>query len=567
MSKRISFLMLVVVMGFSMVGCNKTTTETAGTTVTATEEVKKENVTLSILPLRSNSYGLQEGWWIDILKDEVGVDLEIVPGGEEKLQAFMAGGELPDVVVFNNPQQVENAIGARLILNLDDYKDQLPNVYKNAAQAIQFARDKTSDGKAYAIPSVIGPGAIGKELNWGPYLRYDLYKKAGAPKIETLEDYLTVLKAMQDLEPETADGQKTYGLSLWADWDGSAMFLASTMSSMFGYSGDQLVSQLPFMELNFATGTSTSILDANSAYMKVIKFYYTANQMGLLDPDSVTQKFDAAFEKFNQGRIFFSWYSWLVGGYNVDANVNAEEPKGYALVSSTDAKPMWWGENPIGMDFSFAISSNTKNLDAALAYVDYMYSIEGLFKLNNGPQGIAWDLDESGKPYITDAGWDIISNNLDLPGGGKINDGIDIINSEGLSGATIHPTYNVPLSKKLWDTTISYAPTKLEQQWTQDNGYDYSSAYFKGENKFVMTDVAFSFVPTKGDDIIELVARIGDVVKSYSWALVLADDDAAYDELYNKMVRDVEILGIQDVLDWDAQAWEEAKTKASTYKK
>lgn len=51
-------------------------------------------------------------------------------------------------------------------------------------------------------------------LNWGPYLRYDLYKQIGAPKVETSDDYLDILKKMQEIYPENENKQKVYGFSL-----------------------------------------------------------------------------------------------------------------------------------------------------------------------------------------------------------------------------------------------------------------------------------------------------------------------------------------------------------------
>ena len=65
-------------------------------------------------------------------------------------------------------------------------------------------------------------------LNWGPYLRYDLYKQIGAPEIKTSDDYLGVLQKMQEIYPENENKQKVYGFSLWKDWDNRRMAVSYT---------------------------------------------------------------------------------------------------------------------------------------------------------------------------------------------------------------------------------------------------------------------------------------------------------------------------------------------------
>jgi putative aldouronate transport system substrate-binding protein len=178
-------------------------------------------------------------WWGKILKEKVGVSLNVIPSGDraqEKLQALMAGGELPDIVIFGNTKDFQNAIRGNMLVNLDEHIDKLPNVVSNASNALEYYRDNVSNdtGKIYGIPNGVGPSALGTEPNWGPYLRWDIYKKAGSPKINTFDDYLTVLKKMQELEPKNKDGKNTYGITLWKDWDNYSMFMATEIGPTLG---------------------------------------------------------------------------------------------------------------------------------------------------------------------------------------------------------------------------------------------------------------------------------------------------------------------------------------------
>jgi len=513
-------------------------------------------------------------WWGKVLKEKVGVSLNILPTGDqaqEKLQALMASGQLPDIVIFKTNKDVQNAIRGNMLINLDDHMDKLPNVAKNAATALKYSRDYISNGtgKAYAITNAVGPAeSFGSEPSWGPYLRWDLYKKAGSPAINTFDDYLSVLKKMQDAEPKTTDGKKTYGISLWKDWDNYSMFMAQELSPTLGVDcGDQLA-QLPFLQVDFKTGETKNILDADSEYIKSLKFYYQANQMGLVDPDSLTQTYATAKSKVTQGRVFFSWWAWLNDAYNTPARTNAALPTGFAAVLPKDTKTLVPGENYVGKSWTFAISSATKNLDACLKYIDFMYSTDGLQTLFNGPEGVTWKTDSSGKPEMTEEGWKYVNDpNSELPGGGKLADGI-MIGSYGLSTGFINPKTKEALSYQLWDSTKAHIianQTKLQKDWSGVTGSKTTLDFINANKMAITIPLAQSLIPSMTDDISASASRIGDIVKSDSWKMVFAKNDAEFQSYYNDMKTKAEGLGVKDVYNWSLKNWDTAQTKAKKY--
>lgn len=513
-------------------------------------------------------------WWGKMLKEKVGVSLNVLPTGDqaqEKLQALMASGELPDIVIFNNTKDVQSAIRGNMLVNLDEHLDKLPNVTENASIALQYFRDSISNdtGKAYAITNGIGAADIGIEPNWGPYLRWDLYEKVGSPVINTFDDYLTTLKAMQDLEPANAEGKKTYGISLFKDWDNYSMFLAQELSPTIGIDcGDQL-SQLPFFQVDFNTGETKNTLDADSAYIQALKFYYDANQLGLVDPDSLTQTYDTAKSKITEGRIFFSWWAWLNDAYNTVDNTNATEATGFAAVLPTSTKTLVRGENNIGQSWPIAISSATKNLDACLKYVDFMYSADGLQELSNGPEGVTWETDSSGVTKVTDEGWKYINDpNSELPDGGKLGDGIRTLGFYGLSTAFINPATSEAINYKLWPSTKEYIlaqKTNLQKNWSASTGYETTIDMVKDKNMTIEIPIAQSLIPSMTDDITSTASRIGEIVKENSWKMIFAKDDAEFESYYNDMKTKAEGLGLKTVYDWSLENWNIAKTKGEKY--
>ena len=514
-------------------------------------------------------------YWGKILKEKVGVSLNILPSGDqaqEKLQALMAGGELPDIVIFGNTKDLQNAIRGNMLVNLDEQLDKLPNVTLSASKALQYYRDNVSNdtGKAYGIPSGVGPAELGTETNWGPYLRWDLYKKAGSPAINTFDDYLTALKKMQELEPKNKDDKNTYGITLWKDWDNYSMFMATELGPTLGIDcGDQL-GQLPFLQVDFTNGKTANTLDSDSQYMQALKFYYKANQMGLVDPDSLTQTYDTAKAKLIEGRVFFSWWSWFNDAYNTIDNTNADSPTGFAPVLPANAKMLISGENVIGNPYPIAIGSATKNLDACLKYVDFMYSIDGLQEMFNGAEGTTWNMGSNGKPALTDEAWKYVNDmNLELSDGGKWGDGTRVLGFNGLSLAFINPKAQEPINYQLWESTKKHNienQTKLQKDWTSVSGYQYTIDYVKGKNLYTEMPLAKSLITPMTDEISSAAARIGDIVKVNSWKMVFAKNDAEFESLYNDMITKAEGLGLKDVYASSQEGWSKANALADKYK-
>jgi putative aldouronate transport system substrate-binding protein len=196
----------------------------------------------------SNTSGvLANNYWTDILKEDVGIQINLRPHDRDVYLAMMASGDLADVVMVHDYGQTIDMIKAGLLLNLDEHKAKLPNVYANIPTAIQYTRDNVSNGTGilYSLPSAVTsrPQQVGT-LNTGPYLRWDLYKEQGMPALTEIEDYLPLLKKIVDAHPVNEAGQRVYGLSGFSDWDtnniGPYMMLAD-FSGYFGGAQNQYI--------------------------------------------------------------------------------------------------------------------------------------------------------------------------------------------------------------------------------------------------------------------------------------------------------------------------------------
>ncbi|MDR1640505.1 MAG: extracellular solute-binding protein [Clostridiales bacterium] len=531
----------------------------------------EKTVTIQVMSLTGNGSGFITGWYADLLKENLGIEIELIASGdqgEQKLQAYMSAGELPDMVVFKEWKQVQDAQRAGLLEPFDAHKDELSNVFSNYGTALSYAAENvTTDGKPYVLPSGIGAASVGTELNWGPLFRWDLYKKLGYPEVPNFYGYLDLLKKMQELEPETPSGQKVYGFGLWSDWDAVSMQQAASIIAVNGSDSDQIISSLPFVTIDYKTDSFTGILDDGGAYLSALKFFYDANQMGLLDPDSLTQRFDTAKSKTDEGRYLFGLWPWMVEGYNTPERTDADSFTGFATIPHGEYRPLMFAENPVGNSWAWGISSKSENIEKCLAYLNFISDPANLTTIVNGPQGILWDLGSDGLPYVTDQGYDILQDaaNYQFPQGGKLDDGrAEPIN--GLPGTMYNVSpYGVPYLAAKWP---SYDPpvTKLNEDWQDHMGYKSASEMDVDKGTFTLINNAIKYIPPISDEIQMIVQQIGDSVKTFSWQAVFAKDQAEFDSLVGQMRSQAEELGLEQVMEANRANWAAAKQISEKYK-
>jgi len=501
-------------------------------------------VTLTVFSMPANTSGLMENsYWTDILKAYIGVQVELMPSGdqgEQQLAKLMAAHDFPDAVVLKQYKHVVDAIAADLLVCLDDYQDQLPDAYANVPNAIEYFRDNVSNGtgKLYAIPNDVSTvSQTFGDTDFGPYMRWDLYKAIGMPEINTFEDLLPVFQQMLEIYPVNEDGQKVYGFSLWTDWDGISMQSADDFALFYGHG------RLNFIEVDYKDNTFNSIFDDTSLYKRWLQLLFDANQLGFVDPDSLSQRWNDVLDKQTAGRVLYTHWSWGCGQFNTPAR--QEQVIGFQPVYVKDVQiERGTGPNYIGGLWPWGVGKNTQNLDAALRLVNFMYNHEGNMLLRYGEQGVVWDANENG-PFLTEFGYQMRNDpELKFPNGGRMDDGINVINAGGLNSREINPAFGVPYNTQAWQRTeFTPADTPLVADWKETmNAFDGTIAYLKSKNMMIEKD--FAPMEPDSDEVNQINLRIGDMCKTTSWLMVFAKDQAEFDSLWAEMVEKAEGMNV-----------------------
>ncbi len=566
--KKALSLILCLSMALSLVACGASKDPSKESSGDGSKG-EKEKITLSAFIQQSvtSESGIWAGWGAAKLFDDTKIEINFWPTGnevEQKLNQYLAGGSLPDIIGFKGLDQAQLAMDAEMLVPLDEYKELLPNVFESGYydDAIAYTQKYTSNdtGKLFIIPTAIGPVAY-NSYNWVPQLQWDAYKKIGSPEINTLEDYLDVVEQMVAVKPTTKDGEKVYGFSLFSDWDKYTALQVSTLSFFYGID-TEYVSHL--METNVVTKEIKPIFEEDSFYKRALKFYFEANQRGLLDPDSITQTFSNVDAKLSAGRVMFSHFSWLTGSYNSPAsgNVNNEvAPDGYAGILANDMKVYEAPDQTIGRNWYFAISKNCKEIERACEFINWLYSSEVEHYLTNGPEGSIWNYSSTGEPQISTEGWNVVDNKTEpimpLEAGGSFQDGVFPFNTLGMQASTIMKD-GYSLSYRYWPSTLERNPSLMKQEVNKFLGTSTLAEYLYSKDMIAKSTQAVNMIPTISDEMEMVIAQIGEVVKKYSWQMVYAKDEDEFESIWKKMKSDAEGLGMKEVASYYENAWTNA---------
>ena len=326
-----------------------------------------------------------------------GFNLEVWAYSDERTNAILASGDMPDVM-FIPEDSLDVMIQGNMLVNLDEHMDKLPHLqaFEPAATALNYTRAYKSAGtnSVYGIPT-----SIGNNFNVYQYLdsternavklRWDVYEKIGAPAINSMDDLLDVMEQMMAAQPTEEDGTPNFGTILNSGSDTSYWACMVMWYRMQGYKEDQLGYLL---EMDMVNGTISSILSKDSMYYKGLKWYNEAYRRGLVDPDSISN--DRATQKVKVD----GGYAMVPSGY-----LPGWAPK-YMPYYIPGTKIYYNASRPYGDSaYMIGISSKTQNLDASLAFLDMLSDPDAYLVITAGPDGEFWYSDGEGNAFLTDA--------------------------------------------------------------------------------------------------------------------------------------------------------------------
>ncbi len=527
-----------------------------------TEGEKKypEFLTIDVFDTQANTHGLQRGWFAHIVREKFNMQLNIISqnldhNGEATYETMRASGKLGDLIMTNvDDGRLSELVREGLVLDMSSYLEGCENLKKYKKQMEATSAYAGVDG-VWAIASEISENAATEPSDYveptnAPFVRFDLYKQLGYPRISTIENILPVLKEMQNVAGKSDSGENVYGFSLFRDWDGGAMQNAGALTALYGYDVQD------FVLLNPDTGDIQSIADKDSIYFRMVKLLFDANQMGLVDPESPYQSYENVAGKMKDGAVLYSLWPWMGESlYNSDDHL--AQGKGFESIVVEDASYLTWGNDPDGkQSFSLMIGANTKDPQRLVDFVDWLYSPEGIECCGSptgnfrGPEGLTWEETTDG-PKLTDFGVDAFINmktDLEVPeefGGGTWIQGVSWLNFKPLDKQEKDERGN-PYYYGMWQDYQDRTATLITDDWKDHYRTELTPIGYFEENDMITVVPGTEWVQEEYPDYLKTIQeQCRQTIIDYSWRMVFSVSEDEFYRLKN------ELLGTLSRLDYD----------------
>ncbi len=527
-----------------------------------TEGEKKypEFLTIDVFDTQANTHGLQRGWFAHIVREKFNMQLNIISqnldhNGEATYETMRASGKLGDLIMTNvDDGRLSELVREGLVLDMSSYLEGCENLKKYKKQMEATSAYAGVDG-VWAIASEISENAATEPSDYveptnAPFVRFDLYKRLGYPRISTIENILPVLKEMQNVAGKSDSGENVYGFSLFRDWDGGAMQNAGALTALYGYDVQD------FVLLNPDTGDIQSIADKDSIYFRMVKLLFDANQMGLVDPESPYQNYETVAGKMKDGAVLYSLWPWMGESlYNSDDHL--AQGKGFESIVVEDASYLTWGNDPDGkQSFSLMIGANTKDPQRLVDFVDWLYSPEGIECCGSptgnfrGPEGLTWEETTDG-PKLTDFGVDAFINmktDLEVPeefGGGTWISGVSWLNFKPLDKQEKDDRGN-PYYYGMWQDYQDRTATLITDDWKAHYRTELTPIGYFEEKDMITVVPGTEWVQEEYPDYLKTIQeQCKQTIIDYSWRMVFSVSE---DEFYRLKQ---ELLGTLSRLDYD----------------
>ena len=350
----------------------------------------------------------------EIIREKIGVTVEfegIMMGEIEKLNLMFASGDIPDIV--NAPfwggsegatRVIKKAATEGRLMPIEDYLEKYPNIgraYDIGVISQIFLENDLDDpefnGHRYFIPTQT-PGNVDQIVNWayGIFVRGDVPRALGIDErsIKTQEQLFDFMIQARDYGFRDVNGNNTIVASTFQNGWASGEYIN-------GFSDSQRLSGLIFNE----DGTYSDTLFTDNWIDSNLFIWRMINE-GLLDKECFRHSNAQANQKIGSGTALFFAAQYepgilitkQTGLYQAHPEMRyvpvgpLHDRNGFPLVQPET-------EGRTGSPVLF-FPSNGKNTDAAMRFIDFINTPEGLELVTYGIEGVTFIRNSEGQPRL-----------------------------------------------------------------------------------------------------------------------------------------------------------------------
>ncbi len=396
MKKRISALLLALVMTLALCACGGNGGKTVLSGEGANEPLTKDDV-IEFLVTSSATWPVREDWKIwEYMQEGSGATLDItpIPASDANTKfplMFAARDELPDLIAFGTLAAHAKYAKDGLVA-FEDLEAYMPNynAWKNSLSeeeyAVAVAPRKRADGKIYYTP---GTGREGKTRMRAWLYREDIFKKHNLKVPETFDEIYEVSKKLKELYPQSypfSTRSKPYlfklpGSSFDKWWEYTAYYDHDDEKWYWGAMQDTAVEMLTFYKKMIEEKLMPADCDSMNSN--------TFDELVLTGKTFIIPHLQLRIDNYNQ----------LAHGNNPEFKIQAFVPpvanseKGVHMIERGDIEM-------IGL--SIPDSGRAEGIANAAKFLDWMYTDEAMELVSWGKEGETYEFVDGKKKFITD---------------------------------------------------------------------------------------------------------------------------------------------------------------------
>jgi len=447
------------------------------------------------------------------LTDTTGVSLKIQSGNNERLNAMVATGKLPDIIVLND---VNNPIRHQL--------EEKNMVWDFDTLIEKYAPEMTipesmhtwyeyEDGKLYGYPSYFG--AVEDMEKYPDVVKYEYHNKfivrkdlcdhlgIGLDEFSTKDGFIAALKKVKDARI-TVSG--------------------SVVAPVYFYTVPHplRIAQLFGMALEDEKGDWVEVRK-HKKYKEAILFINRMYREGLIPEDAWTATADTVDSKLNNGAVFSLFDKSSCGNLvelsrvKKDATFVAVDPP----KSDDGAKPAITAVSTSGWTW-LAIPKTTKIPDRVIRFLYYMTTDEGQLLNYYGVKGVTYEFDENGRVKYTKEAEKLILNDRNAAAN-KYGFGYFSWMFNWSTYQRFNPIFNTP--NAIADRQIN--------DYYRDYVYDARCAEL--------------VEPESGSDLLALQTKIDTYWNQEEAKMMRASSEKEAEKLYDDAIKKIEKMGLDKI--------------------
>ena len=338
------------------------------------------------------------------IEKTLGVDLNVIELSEfeSNIKTMLAEQKPPEMMFINNYTHTNWAGYAKdgAFINFMDYIDQMPNVkayLEDPANAANVAKFTYSETEMYALP-ISGEG----DSTARAFLyRKDIFDKHNIAIPTNQEEFMACLRQLKELYPNSMP-------LVLRSFSGTNIQGAQSLGHLFGDSHVNRGLYGTFFTLG-ADGEYT-MSQTSQAYKEIAQFIVDLTKEGLLHTSTMTIDTAGWQEALASDTSFITYdkidripqLTTQGQGLNAEYQIAAFAP--FNLGSNADNPVVSTSFAGGATSYGFMVGTgNDDNIANVIAYIDWLYSEEGILLTNWGIEGESYEVLEDGSLSYIDS--------------------------------------------------------------------------------------------------------------------------------------------------------------------